>query len=180
MSNSARASADAVTRVDPATGTMASLHADGTPMLNLADVIRRRAAATPDALAVRDAAGDIAGDITYRELDRRSNQVAAWLAQSGVRHEDRVALLCGNSTVMFEVLFGAAKIGAISVIVNNRLSSADVAAILADAQPSVLIVDRAARSIAGSAPMEPGGGGRGTCYCSATFRENIATNPHNT
>ncbi len=153
MSDSAP-SAGAAVRVDNAVaGAMASLHADGTPMLNLADVIRRRGVATPHALAVRDATGDI----TYAELDRRSNQVAAWLTQSGVQRDDRVVLLCGNSTVVFEVLFGAAKIGAISVIVNNRLNSTEVAAILVDAQPSVLIVDRAASSIVGSAATEPGG-----------------------
>jgi acyl-CoA synthetase (AMP-forming)/AMP-acid ligase II len=147
-------SVDAASPGDPAfADTMVSLHADGTPMLNLADVIRRRAAATPGAVAVRDATGDI----TYQALDRRSNQVAAWLAQSGVQRDDRVALLCGNSTVMFEVLFGAAKIGAITVIVNSRLGSAEVAPIFADAQPSVLIVDRAARALVGSDVMQPGG-----------------------
>lgn len=146
MSDSAQ-DVEAATRVDgTVAGAMASLHADGTPMLNLADVIRRRAAATPHALAVRDASGEI----TYAELDRRSNQVAAWLSRSGVQRADRVALLCGNSTVVFEVLFGAAKIGAITVILNNRLSSGEVAAILTDAGPAVLIVDRAGRSLVGS------------------------------
>ena len=151
MSDNAAMDADTATRVESMVeGAMASLHADGTPMLNLADLIRRRAAATPGALAVRDATGDT----TYEELDRRSNQVAAWLARSGVQRGDRVALWCGNSTVVFEVLFGAAKVGAITVIVNNRLSGAEVAVILADAEPSVVIVDRATRSIVDSAFIE--------------------------
>jgi acyl-CoA synthetase (AMP-forming)/AMP-acid ligase II len=153
MSDSAQG-VEAATRVEGTVASaMASLHADGTPMLNLADVIRRRTAATPNALAIRDASGDI----TYAELDRRSNQVAAWLIRSGVQRADRVALLCGNSTVVFEVLFGAAKIGAITVILNNRLSSGEVAAILADAEPAVLIVDRAGRSLVGSAVTASGG-----------------------
>jgi acyl-CoA synthetase (AMP-forming)/AMP-acid ligase II len=156
MADSAVIGADTATYVDPAAAAaMVSLHADGTPMLNLADVIRRRAVATPAALAVRDATGDT----TYAELDRRSNQVAAWLAWSGVRRDDRVALWCGNSTVVFEVLFGAAKIGAITVIVNHRLSSAEVAAILADAEPSVVIVDRAARALVDSALADTAGCG---------------------
>ncbi len=154
MSDSAPTSVGAAMQAGPTNAeTMVSLHADGTPMLNLADVIRRRAVATPGALAVRDATGDT----TCEQLDRRSNQVAAWLAQSGVARDDRVALLCGNSTVVFEVLFGAAKLGAITVIVNNRLSSAEVAAILADAQPAIVIVDRAASSIIDSTVVEAGG-----------------------
>ena len=59
-----------------------------------------------------------------------------------------------------EVLFGAAKIGAITVILNNRLSGGEVAAILTDAEPSVLIVDRAGRSLVDSAFTASGG-----CNC---------------
>ncbi len=135
---------------EPAAAELACLHADGTRMVNLADVIRRRAAATPNAVAVRDASGDI----TFLELDRRSNQVGSWLARSGLKRGDRVALMCANSHVIHEVLFGAAKIGAITLIVNNRLSSAEVTAILADAQPSVVILDRAAGSVLGGVAGE--------------------------
>lgn len=122
---------------------LACRHADGTLMTNLADVIRNRAAATPDRVAVRDAVGDH----SYEEIDRRSNQVGRWLASSGVKRGDRVALVCANSHVIHEVLFGAAKIGAITLIVNSRLSSAEIAAILADAQPAIVLADRAARAL---------------------------------
>ena len=49
-----------------------SYHADGSPVYSLADIIRKRAAATPDAIALAEA-----GRLTsFAALDRRSSQVA--------------------------------------------------------------------------------------------------------
>jgi acyl-CoA synthetase (AMP-forming)/AMP-acid ligase II len=117
-----------------------SYHADGSPVYSLAEIIRKRAAATPDALAL-----DIAGRQTnFGELDRRSSQVAAALRVAGVGPGDRVAFIGPSGPEFVEVCYGTAKCRAIFTAVNNRLAAPEVLAILADADPVVVIVDGAA------------------------------------
>lgn len=96
-----------------------SYHPDGSPVHSLADIIRKRAAATPAAEALAEA-----GRLTsFEDLDRRSSQVAGALQAGGVRP------------------YGAAKALAIFTAVNNRLSAREILGIPADAEPTVLIVD---------------------------------------
>ena len=78
--------------------------------------------------------------VTYRELDERSSRVANALAAEGVGPQDRVAFLDKNAIEYFEVLFGAAKLNAVSVAVNWRLAPPEVAYIVNDAEAKVLIV----------------------------------------
>jgi len=103
---------------------------------SVADIVRTRGAAKPDALAIRF--GD--RDVTWEELDRRSNQVAQALLGAGVGAGDRVAFLDRNAVEHFEVQFGALKIGAVSVDVNWRLAPPEVAHVVTDAEAKVLIV----------------------------------------
>jgi long-chain acyl-CoA synthetase len=79
---------------------------------------------------------------TWAEHHRRSSQVAHALLSDGVSPQDRVAFLDRNSVAYFEVLFGAAQINAVPVPVNWRLSPGEMADIINDAEPGVLIVDR--------------------------------------
>ncbi|RAY12790.1 fatty-acid--CoA ligase [Actinomadura craniellae] len=111
-------------------------HADGSRVDRLADILRRRAAATPDLPAVveRDRT------TTFAELDARSSQVAQALLADGVGPGDRVAYIGANAPSFLEVLFGAAKLGAIATAVNNRLTPGEVAGILADAEPAALVL----------------------------------------
>ncbi|SDJ41104.1 Acyl-CoA synthetase (AMP-forming)/AMP-acid ligase II [Frankineae bacterium MT45] len=119
-----------------APGRIWASHPDGTRVNSLADIIRRRAAATPGAAAMID--GDVI--TTFADLDRRSSQVAQALRASGVQAGDRVAYLGPNAPSFLEVLYGAAKIGAVTTALNNRLALAERQVILRDAQPSVLIL----------------------------------------
>src|SRR5580704_4994636 len=66
-----------------------SYHADGTPVTSLADVIRKRAAATPDGVAL-SRAGQVT---TFADIDARSSQAAAALRDAGVVAGDRVAFI---------------------------------------------------------------------------------------
>ncbi|SHV23021.1 acyl-CoA synthetase (AMP-forming)/AMP-acid ligase II [Mycobacteroides abscessus subsp. abscessus] len=77
--------------------------------------------------------------ITYADLDRRTNQLAAALIALGVRKGDRVAVLLVNSAEFIEVLLGCAKIGAITVPLNVRLAAPEIGYILADSGADVLI-----------------------------------------
>ena len=119
-----------------------SYHPDGSPVYSLADIIRKRSAVTPQAIALTEA-----GQLTsFAELDQRSSQVARALQRKalpagGVRPGDRVAYIGASGPEFAEVMYGAAKCRAIFTAVNNRLSAREVLAILADAEPRVVVVD---------------------------------------
>ncbi|MFN2416209.1 MAG: amino acid adenylation domain-containing protein [Pyrinomonadaceae bacterium] len=66
-----------------------------------------QAARTPEAVAVRDEAGQI----TYAELDRRSNQLARHLRRLGVGPERAVALYLRRGPRMVEAILGVWKAG---------------------------------------------------------------------
>ncbi|SDD94890.1 acyl-CoA synthetase [Rhodococcus tukisamuensis] len=84
----------------------------------------------PDRTALVDA--DTGAALTFGELDRRTNALADAMRQRGVRKGDRVALITFNSPHMLEVLFAAAKLGAVTVPVNYRLSAPEMRYILQD------------------------------------------------
>jgi long-chain acyl-CoA synthetase len=73
-------------------------------------------------------------------MDGRSNRVAQALAAAGVGHGDRVAFVDKNAPECFEVMFGAAKLGAVLVAVNWRLAPVEVVRILEDAAAKVVVV----------------------------------------
>lgn len=90
--------------------------------------VTRRAFLDGDRLALID------GDqrTTYRELDRRTDQIASNLQKSGVQRGDRVAVLMFNSATFVEMLLATAKLGAIFVPINFRLGPDEIAYILSD------------------------------------------------
>ena len=103
----------------------------------LANVLRRLGAERPDHDAF------VFGDrrVSFGELDDRSSRVANGLIAAGVGPEDRVAILAANGTEFFDVIFGVSKAAATLVALNWRLAAPELAAILADAEPAVVIVD---------------------------------------
>ncbi|MCW2861297.1 MAG: AMP-dependent synthetase and ligase [Actinoallomurus sp.] len=103
--------------------------------MNLTGMLRERAAAHPDRIAY------IYGDeqVTFAEFDRRVDSVAAALRASGVRPGDRVAVLDKNSLPYAELLFGAARVGAVQVPVNYRLAPDEVAYIVGNAEARVVV-----------------------------------------
>ena len=76
--------------------------------------------------------------VTWAECYERAVQVAAGLAAEGVGPGDRVAFLDRNGIEFFEVFFGCALLGAVSVAVNWRLAPAEMAAIIEDAGAALL------------------------------------------
>lgn len=103
----------------------------------LADVIRYGAAAHPGRVAVSAAERSV----TYAELDERSSQAANALADLGIGQGDRVAFLSMNRIEYSELMFGVAKLGAVTVPVNWRLAPGEVNGVLSDAEPEVLVVE---------------------------------------
>ncbi len=102
----------------------------------VAGIVRGQASERPDAPAITffDAT------LTFAELDQRSSQLANALTAAGVRPAGRVAVLSKNHPVFFELLFACSKVNAVLAGINWRLAPPEIEAILADAQPSVLVV----------------------------------------
>ena len=76
--------------------------------------------------------------LTWSEVYDRARRVGQALAEAGVAPGDRVAFLDRNGIEYFEVLFGCALLGAVSVAVNWRLAPPEMAAIIEDAGARVV------------------------------------------
>src|SRR5699024_12612423 len=59
---------------------------------------------------------------TWVEFEERTNRLAEAMSARGVSPGDRVGLLTLNSVAMMEIYFAVAKLGAISVTINARLT----------------------------------------------------------
>jgi acyl-CoA synthetase (AMP-forming)/AMP-acid ligase II len=92
--------------------------------------------------------------ITFTDLDRVSDEVAAGLARRGVQPGDVVALVLPPGPEYLVAYVGAAKLGAITTGVNGRLSASERDAVLGRAEPQLVI----------TAPgLEPTGAAFDTC-----------------
>jgi len=89
--------------------------------------------------------------LTHRDLDRRTNALADALRQRGVRQGDRVATLTLNSPQMMEILFATAKVGAIGVPINFRLSAPEVRYVLQNSGASILFASSSLSATASEA-----------------------------
>jgi fatty-acyl-CoA synthase len=99
--------------------------------------IRSSARRTPDRVAI-----DYLGrEVTYAELDRRSDAFAAELLERGVRRGDRIATLTGNSPEHVIVFFACAKAGLMLVPLNWRLAAPELRYQLDDAEPAAFFVE---------------------------------------
>lgn len=78
---------------------------------------------TPDRLAVVD---DF-GDLTYRDLERSVNAVANGLRAKGVLAGDGVAVLARNHRWFVIAMFGAARAGARTILLNTDFSGPQIA-----------------------------------------------------
>lgn len=105
------------------------------------------AARQPDALAWSDAERRC----DYRDATDRIDRLATWLALHGVARGDRVALWLANRGAILEAVFACARIGAIALPINARLTPFEVAFQLMDATPRILLVERDWRARADAA-----------------------------
>lgn len=102
------------------------------------DVLRRNAQLRPDATALV-----FEGErLSHRDLLGRAECLASGLAARGIGHGDRVAVVAQNRPEMLDLLAAAARLGAILLPLNWRLGADEVADILADVEPALLVADR--------------------------------------
>jgi len=105
----------------------------------LPELLAGRAAATPDATAVR--AGVTRW--TYGELDRRANQLARHLVGLGAGPERSVAIALPRSELAVVAVLAVLKAGAAALPLDPGQPAGRTAFVLADARPSVLVTDAA-------------------------------------
>jgi acyl-CoA synthetase (AMP-forming)/AMP-acid ligase II len=75
----------------------------------------------------------------WREVARQSAQIAAGLRKMGVQRGDRIALLLGNRIEFVLALFGAAHLGAVTVLLSTRQQKPEIASVLNDCGATLLI-----------------------------------------
>ena len=87
------------------------------------------AAEHPDRTALRIVTRDEGAGtrIGYAEMAARSDQVANWLRELGVRRGDRLLLMLGNIAPLWEVILAAMKLGAVIVPTSTLLGPVDLA-----------------------------------------------------
>jgi fatty-acyl-CoA synthase len=78
---------------------------------------------------------------TYQSLDRLISQYAALLCGHGIEKGDRVAVLAKNRAELTFMHLACARIGAIYVPLNWRLSTAEIGKLLEDSTPRLLLGD---------------------------------------
>jgi acyl-CoA synthetase (AMP-forming)/AMP-acid ligase II len=103
--------------------------------LNVGNMFANRAFLTPD-LEACIGEGYRYG---YREMNQRINRFGACLSASNIRKGDRIAILAKNNEQVLAALFGAAKIGAVTVVLNFRLQGPELAYILNHSQAKFLV-----------------------------------------
>ena len=105
------------------------------------DWIAHHAGRRPDQLAIDDL--QTARKLTYAQLHRRTDRLAAALAARGIGKGDRVALLAPNCPEYFEIQFACNRLGAITLPLNWRLTVPELEYILGDSTPKLLVHDNA-------------------------------------
>lgn len=107
----------------------------GAPDHTLAGWLDRRVRQTPDRPALT-----FEGDTwTYAEFLDRVNRVAGGLRARGIGVGDRVGYLAFNHPTLLEAMFACARLGAIFVPLNFRLTGPEIAFMLDDAGVRVVI-----------------------------------------
>ncbi len=112
------------------------------------DWIGHHARSKPDKLAVTDLATD--RRLTYHEFDARVSALAAFLSRDcAIRQGDRACIIAKSCVEAFELQFACARIGAIFLPVNWRLTVHELEYIVTNATPGVLLVEEEFAGVAG-------------------------------
>ena len=118
---------------------MTSSRPSGHGPVRAYDWIGHHAAQRPHKEAIRDLA--TGRSFTYAQLDRRVDATAAYLRSIGLGRGDRVAVLAHNGVEFFDIQFACARTGSIAVMLNWRLTVAELEYILNDSTPALLVHD---------------------------------------
>ncbi|MQY10999.1 Tyrocidine synthase 3 [Streptomyces sp. RB5] len=108
------------------------------PARTLPGVFAAQAARTPDAVALE--AGAV--QVSYAELDRRSDRLARRLTDEGTGLETPVALLMERSVDLIVAMLAVLKAGGVYVPLDDRYPAERIAGILGDTGAQLVLTDR--------------------------------------
>jgi len=106
----------------------------------IGDTLGRRAIYTPDRLAVVDAGKPDRPHYTYRQMNERANRFANWLRDEvGVTKGDRIGIIAHDGVEYLDAFHACGKLGAILASYNWRMHWRELAQVIADTTPKLLI-----------------------------------------
>ncbi len=119
----------------PMSGSWQAAAMDLLHSLTIGDLLREHARSYP----ARTALVDAEHRLTWPELDARVNQLGAALQVEGFTAGDRILWLGQNSFRIIEGLCAAAKLGGVFCPANWRQSAAELAFVIDDVDPKIVI-----------------------------------------
>ena len=114
--------------------------------LNVAEELLRASTATPSAIALRLRSDDETADVSYGELARCVRRFAEALCAAGIAPEQRVLILLPDRPELVIAFLGAIWAGAVPVLVNPFLRSAEYEFFLRDCGARALVTTAALAS----------------------------------
>jgi fatty-acyl-CoA synthase len=128
-------------RPDEAVHALRSLRRLGILGASIAIAARR----APDRLGLVDERGEL----TFGELDRRSNALARAWQDRGIDHTSVIALLCRDHRGLVESMFASGKVGATALLMNTGFAKPQFAEVCRREGVSALVYDAEFEGILG-------------------------------
>jgi len=108
--------------------------------MNVYKEFARRVRETPSSTAI---VRPDASDLSFRDIDERAKQVAAWLDSRGYGADDRIAVYLPDRPPYLPVLLGIWRAGCVATPVNTRFGMDELDYTLNDVRPSALLTSNA-------------------------------------
>ncbi len=103
------------------------------------DWLSRWARYTPQRMVLRDHERGV--EWTYAEADARAEALVRHLESLGLARGDRIAVFSRNRSELFFLFFACVKLGTVLVPLNFRLTGPEIATLMRDCEPSLLLVE---------------------------------------
>lgn len=107
--------------------------------VTIQQLFEQQAVTAPNKVALRYDDGESGGELTYGELNKRSNQLAHYLRAVGIGSDARVGVCAERSREMIVALLGVLKVGAAYVPIDPHYPTERVAWLLKDSGASLLL-----------------------------------------
>lgn len=105
-------------------------------MNNIGLTLKQRSIVSPNLEAYVEPSTNLR--VTYEEMNALTNQCASTLSELGLGKGERIALLMPNCLEFACLFYAAAKLGIVTVPLNNRLTASELEFILSDSGAKVL------------------------------------------